>query len=131
MNRYDYDHITLDIETIQKQFENKFLPSDEVFENGELDVASAENFFDDYYKDYDKIFKSNSLSERTKSLIAFAVASAMYSPYCMNVYCNDVFENGWNEEQVTEAIEIVAAVRSGFASVHVVKKLNEKEARTK
>lgn len=132
MNHYDYDHINLDVETIQKKFENKFLPAaDEVFENGELHVASAENFLDDYYKDYDKVFKGNSLSQRTKSLIAFTVASAIYSPYCMDAYCGDVFENGWNEEQVTEALEIAAAVKSGFASVHAIKKMNDKEVRTK
>ena len=132
MNHYDYDHMSLeDIETIQKKFDNMLTAADEVFENNELHTESAKTFFDDYYKDYDKVFKSNSLSQRTKSLIAFAVASAMYHPYCMEVYCSDVFENGWNKEQVTEAIEIAAAVKSGFASVHAVKKVNEKEIAVK
>ena len=132
MNNYDYDHIRIeDIETIQKKFDNMLSAPDEVFENGELHGESAKFFLDDYYKDYNKVFKSNNLSQRTKSLIAFAVASAMYHPYCMEVYCSDVFENGWNEEQVTEAIEIAAAVKSGFASVHAVKKVNEKEVPVK
>jgi len=128
MNHYN-DHISLDdVDTIQKEFENKFPSSaDDIFENGELYLPSAENFLGDYYKDYDKVFKSNSLSKRTKVLIALAVASAVYRPYCMDAYYSDVFENGWNEDQVKEAIEIAAAVKSGFTAVHSVKKINEQE----
>ena|SRR5689334_4803316 len=114
-----------DIETLQKEVEKKFsVGSCELFQNGELNTEASHILLTDYNDNYNDLFENKDLSRKTKALIALAVASAIYQPYCIETYFDDATECGWREEQILEAIQIASAVRSGFASVHAVQKLN-------
>jgi alkylhydroperoxidase/carboxymuconolactone decarboxylase family protein len=78
--------------------------------SGEL----AEKFFD-YYG---AVFADGALSEREKSLIALAVAHAVQCPYCIDAYSKKALSSGADLDQMTEAVHVAAAVRSGASLVH-------------
>jgi 4-carboxymuconolactone decarboxylase len=64
------------------------------------------------------------LSEREKALIALAVAHAIQCPYCIDAYTQECLEKGSNDEQMTEAVHVAAAIRGGASLVHGVQMRN-------
>ena len=77
--------------------------------------------FMDYYG---AVFEEGALSEREKSLIALAVASAVQCPYCIDAYTQDSLQKGSSLEQMTEAIHVANAIRGGASLVHGVQMKN-------
>lgn len=73
---------------------------------------------------YTAVFAEGALTAREKSLIALAVAHAVQCPYCIDSYTNDCLNKGVNEEQMTEAIHVAAAIRGGASLVHGVQMKN-------
>ncbi len=73
---------------------------------------------------YGAVFQEGALSAREKSLIALAVAHAVQCPYCIDSYSQDAMEKGANQEQMTEAIHVAAAIRGGATLVHGVQMKN-------
>src|SRR5690242_13824725 len=126
MNHYGSETSIRDVQAFQKDFENKFLSDfPDLFKNENLNREFPEHLLDGYNESYDEIFKSNKLLCKTKTLIAIAVAAAVYSPYCIESFYDDAKEYGWNTEQILEAIQAATAVRCGFTTVHAIKKLND------
>lgn len=130
-----YDQQNKEIRTLnifnefEQQVEDKFSTANRGDDrNGELRPEQQEDFQRQYKQDYEDVFDNSTLSEKTKVLIGLAVASAMYSPYCIDQYFNDAIQKGWNREQVKEAIKVAAAIRSGFASVHAIQHMNDSAA---
>ena len=83
----------------------------------------AAKFFDWYTA----VFAEGALSQREKSLIALAVAHAVQCPYCIDAYSRDALEKGSNEDQMTEAVHVAAAIKGGSALVHGVQMRNHVE----
>lgn len=81
----------------------------------------GEKFFD-YYG---SVFKDGALSKREKSLIALAVAHAIQCPYCIDAYTSDSLKQGYDEEQMMEAVHVAAAIRGGASLVHGVQMMNQ------
>src|SRR4051812_20605372 len=98
------------IEELQHELEEKVSSHNDVFEDEMFPAELAKDFCSSYYDSYKKVFESNYLSARVKSLIALAVASAVHCPYCINMYTDDAFENGWSEKQIMETMYVVAAI---------------------
>ena len=73
---------------------------------------------------YSAVFEEGALSAREKALIALAVAHAVQCPYCIEAYTRETLEKGSNEEQMTEAIHVAAAIKGGAALVHGVQMKN-------
>lgn len=73
---------------------------------------------------YGAVFQEGALTSREKALIALAVAHAVQCPYCIEGYTQDSLEKGANEEQMTEAIHVAAAIRGGATLVHGVQMKN-------
>ena len=73
---------------------------------------------------YSAVFEEGALSEREKVLIALAVAHAVQCPYCIDAYSSACLEKGSNEEQMTEAVHVAAAIRGGASLVHGVQMRN-------
>ena len=73
---------------------------------------------------YGAVFEEGALSAREKALIALAVAHAVQCPYCIDSYTQQCLEKGANEEQMTEAVHVAAAIRGGAALVHGVQMKN-------
>jgi alkylhydroperoxidase/carboxymuconolactone decarboxylase family protein len=74
---------------------------------------------------YSAVFEEGALSEREKSLIALAVATAVQCPYCIHAYTQASLEKGSNLEQMTEAIHVANAIRGGASLVHGVQMKNQ------
>lgn len=73
---------------------------------------------------YGKVFAEGALTAREKALIAVAVAHAVQCPYCIDAYTTASLEHGSNEEQLTEAVHVAAAIRGGASLVHGVQMRN-------
>ena len=73
---------------------------------------------------YGAVFAEGALSEREKALIALAVSHTVQCPYCIDAYTSGSLEQGATPEQMTEAIHVAAAIRSGAALVHGVQMRN-------
>jgi alkylhydroperoxidase/carboxymuconolactone decarboxylase family protein len=76
---------------------------------------------------YDAVFAAGALSAREKALIALAVSHAVQCPYCIDAYTTACLERGSNEEQMTEAVHVAAAIRGGASLVHGVQMRNHLE----
>jgi alkylhydroperoxidase/carboxymuconolactone decarboxylase family protein len=73
--------------------------------------------FMDYYN---AVFADGALTEREKSLIALAVATAVQCPYCIDAYTKASLEKGADLDQLTEAVHVSNAIRGGASLVHGV-----------
>jgi alkylhydroperoxidase/carboxymuconolactone decarboxylase family protein len=78
----------------------------------------APGLWEKYQAWYGIVFEEGALSCREKALIALAVANALQCPYCIDVYTRNSLENGSNLEQMTEAIQVAAAIRAGATLAH-------------
>ena len=76
---------------------------------------------------YDAVFAEGALTAREKALIALAVSHAVQCPYCIDACSTAALEQGSNEEQMTEAVHVAAAIRGGASLVHAVQMRNHLE----
>ena len=58
-------------------------------------------------------------------LIALAVAHTIQCPYCIDAYTADSLKQGYDEEQMMEAVHVAAAIRGGASLVHGVQMMNQ------
>jgi len=80
--------------------------------------------WDKFMSYYGAVFQEGALTAREKALIALAVAHAVQCPYCIEAYTRESLEKGANEEQMTEAVHVAAAIRGGATLVHGVQMKN-------
>lgn len=64
------------------------------------------------------VFATGALEERTKQLIAVAVAHTTQCPYCINGHTRWARRLGASDEQIMEAIWVAAEMRAGGAYAH-------------
>ena len=69
---------------------------------------------------YGEVMGEGVLSSREKSLIALAVSHAVQCPYCIDAYTKNALEAGADLDQMTEAVHVAAAIKSGATLVHGV-----------
>ncbi|MCI8560047.1 MAG: 4-carboxymuconolactone decarboxylase [Dorea sp.] len=84
----------------------------------------APELWDNFMQYYGSVFAEGALTAREKSLIALAVATAVQCPYCIDSYTQDCLSKGVDEEQMTEAVHVAAAIKGGAALVHGVQMKN-------
>jgi AhpD family alkylhydroperoxidase len=80
----------------------------------ELAPAQAEAF-DAFGK---AVFAAGALDEKTKQLIAVAVAHTTQCPYCITGHTKLAQRKGASSEEVMEAIWVAAEMRAGGAFAH-------------
>ena len=73
----------------------------------------APDLWNKFMSYYGSVFEDGALTKREKSLIALAVAHAVKCPYCIDAYTTGCLESGANQEQMTEALHVVAAISGG------------------
>jgi alkylhydroperoxidase/carboxymuconolactone decarboxylase family protein len=83
-------------------------------------AEGAPELWKKFHEWYGAVFEEGALSAREKALIALAVAHNERCPYCIDAYTRSCLENGSNLEQMTEAVQVAAALRAGVALVHGV-----------
>ncbi len=71
------------------------------------------------------VFKEGELSEKTKQLIAVAVAHVTQCPYCIRSHTRQAIRIGASKAEIMEAIWVAAEMRSGAAMAHSALALDE------
>ncbi len=66
----------------------------------------------------EQVFKEGELSEKTKQLIAVAVAHVTQCPYCIRGHTTQALRKGATKAQVMEAIWVASEMRAGAAYAH-------------
>ncbi len=84
---------------------------------GEIAEASPQ-LGEAFFAYYGKVFAEGALSVREKSLIALAVAHAVQCPYCIDAFTKNSLQEGYDLDQMTEAVHVAAAIRGGASLVH-------------
>ena len=64
------------------------------------------------------VFRDGALPEKTKQLIAVAVAHTTQCPYCIKGHTKAALKAGATEQQIMEAIWVAAEMRAGGAYAH-------------
>ena len=64
------------------------------------------------------VFKAGALPEKTKQLIAVAVAHTTQCPYCIAGHTRLARRKGASDEEIMEAIWVAAEMRAGGAYAH-------------
>src|SRR5690554_1126589 len=71
------------------------------------------------------VFKEGVLDEKTKQLIAVAVAHVTQCPYCIKSHTPQAIKSGASKEEVMEAIWVAAEMRAGAAYAHATLAMEE------
>lgn len=73
------------------------------------------------------VFQAGALPEKTKQLIAVAVAHVTQCPYCIRAHTRVALAKGATREEIMEAIWIAAEMRAGAAYAHANIAMDEME----
>lgn len=71
------------------------------------------------------IFEAGALDEKTKQLIAVAVAHVTQCPYCIRAHTPQALRKGATQEEIMEAIWVAAEMRAGAAYAHATIAMDE------
>ena len=66
------------------------------------------------------VFADGALPEKTKQLIAVAVAHTTQCPYCIQGHTKLAHRKGASDEEIMEAVWVAAEMRAGGAYAHSV-----------
>ena len=97
--------------------------SEDLARFGEMAKTHPE-LFDRFLQWYQGTMAPGALDERTKKLIALAVAFAIQEPYCIDSYSSACAEAGVSPEEMAEAVNVAAVIRGGGAVAHWVQACN-------
>lgn len=73
-------------------------------------------------------YKEGALSEKTKQLIAVAVAHVTQCPYCIRLHTRLAIRKGASKEEIMEAIWVATEMRAGAAYAHAALAVDEMES---
>ena len=71
------------------------------------------------------VLKEGALPEKTKQLIAVAVAHVTQCPYCIKGHTRQAMQKGASKEEIMEAIWVAAEMRAGAATAHAAIAIDE------
>ncbi|HWI91587.1 MAG TPA: carboxymuconolactone decarboxylase family protein [Flavisolibacter sp.] len=71
------------------------------------------------------VFEEGALPEKTKQLIAVAVAHVTQCPYCIRSHSKQAMRKGASKEEIMEAIWVAAEMRAGAAYAHATIAIDE------
>lgn len=74
------------------------------------------------------VFKEGVLDEKTKQLIAVAVAHVTQCPWCIKAHTPIAMSKGASKEEIMEAIWVAAEMRAGAAYSHANIAMQEMES---
>jgi len=94
--------------------------------NDEKAALSSKNI--KAWRDFSKtVFEGGALPEKTKQLIAVAVAHVTQCPYCIRSHTKQAIRKGASKEEIMEAIWVAAEMRAGAAYAHANIAMDEME----
>ncbi len=108
------------------------MKSDQIFPEATKEIADKRNALApdtlEAWRNFSKtVFKEGALPEKTKQLIAVAVAHVTQCPYCIKSHTKQALKKGASEQEIMEAIWVAAEMRAGGAVAHSALALNEME----
>ncbi|GEO04795.1 alkyl hydroperoxide reductase AhpD [Adhaeribacter aerolatus] len=74
------------------------------------------------------VFKEGALPEKTKQLIAVAVAHVTQCPYCIRSHTAQAIRKGATQHEIIEAVWIAAEMQAGGAVSHSKLAIDEMES---
>lgn len=78
------------------------------------------------FRNFSKIvFKDGALPEKTKQLIAVAVAHVTQCPYCIRGHTAQAIKKGASPQEIMEAIWVAAEMRAGGSYAHAALAIDE------
>jgi alkylhydroperoxidase/carboxymuconolactone decarboxylase family protein len=97
--------------------------SEDLARFGEM-AKTNPKLFDLFLKWYSATMEKGALDEKTKKLIALAVAFAIQEPYCIDSYAAACTDAGVTPEEMSEAVSVAAVIRGGGVVAHWVQACN-------
>src|SRR5258706_8266351 len=97
--------------------------SEDLARFGDMSKTSPK-LFDHFMKWYGGTMDKGALDEKTKKLIALAVAFAIQEPYCIDSYSSACTDSGISPEEMAEAVNVAAVIRGGGTIAHWVQACN-------
>jgi alkylhydroperoxidase/carboxymuconolactone decarboxylase family protein len=97
--------------------------SEDLARFGEI-ARTNPKLFDLFLNRYSTTMQKGALDEKTKKLIALAVAFAIQEPYCIDSYASACTDAGIAPEEMAEAVNVAAAIRGGGTLAHWVQACN-------
>ena len=77
------------------------------------------------------VFKEGALPEKSKQLIAVAVAHVTQCPYCIHGHTAQAMRKGASKQEIMEAIWVAAEMRAGGSYAHSALAIDEMESKEK
>lgn len=87
-------------------------------ENSEKRAAATPEILDTWRKFSSTVFKAGAIDEKTKQLIAVAVAHVTQCPYCIHSHTVQAMRRGASTEEIMEAVWVAAEMKAGAAYSH-------------
>ncbi|MEP7376844.1 MAG: carboxymuconolactone decarboxylase family protein [Chitinophagaceae bacterium] len=75
------------------------------------------------------VFKEGALPEKTKQLIAVAVAHVTQCPYCIHGHTAQAMRKGASKQEIMEAIWVAVEMRAGGSFAHSALAIDEMESK--
>jgi alkylhydroperoxidase/carboxymuconolactone decarboxylase family protein len=97
--------------------------SEDLARFGEISKANPKGW-DAFLNWYQQTMAPGALDERTKKLIALAVAYAIQEPYCIDSYSSACSDAGISPEEMSEAVGVAAVIRGGGTNAHRAQSCN-------
>ena len=97
--------------------------SEDLARFGEM-AKTNPKLFDLFMQWYGATMEKGALDERTKKLIALAVAYAIQEPYCIDSYSSACSDAGISPEEMAEAVGVAAVIRGGGTIAHWAQSCN-------
>jgi AhpD family alkylhydroperoxidase len=91
-------------------------------------VALAPEISEAFHNFSNAVFKEGELSEKTKQLIAVAVAHVTQCPYCISSHTKLALKKGASKKEVMEAIWVASEMRAGASYAHAALAIDEMES---
>ncbi len=108
------------------------MKSDQLYPKASPELSQKRNSLSpeiaDAFRNFSKaVFKEGALPEKTKQLIAIAVAHVTQCPYCIRSHTALAVKKGASPQEIMEAVWIAAEMRAGGAIAHSNIALDELE----
>lgn len=94
-------------------------------ENAQIRASATPEIIDAWRNFSSTVFKPGALDEKTKQLIAIAVAHVTQCPYCIHAHTKQAMRKGAVKEEIMEAVWIAAEMRAGAAYAHSALAMDE------
>lgn len=94
-------------------------------ENAKKRAALAPEIIESWRNFSRTVFKEGALPEKTKQLIAVAVAHVTQCPYCIRSHTKQAMRKGASQQEIMEAIWVAAEMRAGAGYTHSIIAMDE------